>query len=36
MKVLLDAAGIAFDAALLAGLRTMEWEALQVWREMRG
>ena len=26
---------IALDAALLGGLRTMEREALQVWREMR-
>ena len=36
VKVLLDAAGIALDAALLGGLRTMEREALQVCRERRG
>ena len=33
VKVLLDAAGIALDAALLGGLRVMEREALRVWRE---
>ena len=30
LKVLLDAAGIVFDVALLDGLRTMERAALQV------
>ena len=35
VKVLLDAAGIALDAALLDGLRMMERAALQVWREKR-
>ena len=35
VKVLLDAAGITLDAPLLDGLRTMEREALQVWREQR-
>ena len=29
------AIGIALDAALLGGLRVMEREALQVWRERR-
>ena len=36
VKVLLDAAGIALDAPLLDGLRTIERAALQVWREERG
>ena len=36
VKVLLNAAGIAFDAALLDGLRMMERTTLQVWREERG
>ena len=35
LKVLLDAAGITLNAALLDGLRTMERVALQVWREER-
>ena len=35
VKVLLDAAGIALDAALLDGLRTMERAAVQMWRERR-
>ena len=35
VKVLLDAAGIALDAARLGGLRVMEREALRVWRERR-
>ena len=35
VKVLLDAAGITLDAALLDGLRAMEREVLQVWRERR-
>ena len=35
LKVLLDAAGITLNAALLDGLRMMERAALQVWREGR-
>ena len=35
VRVLLDAAGIALDAALLGGLRTMEREVVRVWRERR-
>lgn len=36
VKVLLDAAGLTLDAALLAGLRAMEREVVRVWRERRG
>ena len=36
VKMLHNATGIALDAALFGGLRTMEREALQVWRERRG
>ena len=32
---LLNAAGIALDAALLGGLRVMEREVVRVWRERR-
>ena len=35
VKVLLNAAGITLDAVLLDGLRAMEQEVLQVWRERR-
>ena len=35
VKVLLDAAGITLDAALLDGLRTMEREVLRIWRANR-
>ena len=35
VRVLLDAAGIALDAALLCGLRVMEREVVRVWRERR-
>ena len=34
-KVLLDAAGLALDAVLLDGLRTMEREVLRIWRANR-
>ena len=34
--MLLDATGIALNAALLTGLRAMEREVVRVWRERRG